>query len=85
MKSVTVHQIDDQMARMIEDEAKKRGTSMNKVIKSLLAQSLGMKPPAEGAHHEDFAEFCGVWSSDDAAEFASMHADFERVDPDDWR
>jgi len=77
--------MDEQLARRIEDEARNRGTSMNKVIKTLLAQSLGMKPSAEGAHRATFSEFCGVWSSDEASEFSSRVADLERVDAEDWR
>ncbi len=85
VKSITIHQMDDQLARMIEAEAKKRGTSKNKVIKTLLAQSLGMKPSAGDGRRDAFAEFSGIWSADDLATFTTRTADFERVDTDDWR
>lgn len=84
-KSLTIHQLDEHMARRIEQEANKRGTSMNRVIKALLAQSLGMKPKPEGVHRATFKEFCGVWSEEETRAFSARTKDLERVDTEDWR
>lgn len=84
MKSITIHQLDDTLASRIQEEANKTGHSINKTVKRLLAESLGItiKPKKKN----DFSEFYGVWSDKEAKEFNKIIEDsFERIDPEDWK
>ena len=84
MKSISVHGIDDEMEKAVEERAKSEGKSVNKIVKELIAKALGIgdKPPD---NRVEFAELCGVWTEAEAAEFIELIADFETVDAKDWR
>ncbi len=85
MKSLTIHQLDDTMTRMIEARAKSAGQSLNRTVKALLELSLGMRPSEDHRHTEDFAEFLGVWEDSDLQEFEQCTAVLRSVNEEDWR
>ncbi len=84
MKSLSIHGIDRELEKRIEERAKKAGRSVNKVVKEMIAKSLGLgdKPPDNRAV---FADLCGVWTEAEAAEFAALVAELETIDAKDWR
>jgi ferritin-like protein len=84
MKSISVHGIDGETDKTIQERAKKEGKSVNKIVKELIAKALGIgdKPPDNRA---DFADLCGVWTETEAAEFLALLADLETVDERDWQ
>lgn len=84
MKSITIHEIDERVSLLIEKKAKELGLSLNKTIKKLLEQALGIKKnPAEG-RKESFKNFLGVWNKSDLCEFKMETREFEKIDPGDW-
>lgn len=85
MKSLTIHGVDDQLAARLEQVAEAGGTSMNRTIKRLLEEALGMKPKPQGHNREQFEAFLGVWSAKSAEEFRAATADLAAVDDGDWR
>jgi len=85
MSTLTIHNLDDHLVGLIDRQAEAGKCSRNKVIKQLLAQSLGVKPEPAGRRHDDFVQFCGVWSAGQEREFNDKTREFERVDPGDWR
>ena len=85
MKSITIHQLNDTVSRMIEARAKSAGQSLNKTVKTLLEQSLGMRPPEDRRHADDFAEFLGVWGNSDLKEFERCTEAIRSVEDEDWR
>ena len=85
MKSITIHRLDDTMTRMIEARAKSAGQSLNKTVKALLEQSLGMRPPEDHRHADDFAGFLGVWENSDLKEFERCTAAIRSVEDEDWQ
>lgn len=84
MKSITIHGMDSELAARLERRARESGLSLNKAIKSLLAQALGVGPDASSARRRELEEFCGVWSKREAKAFEKATEDFERIDPEDW-
>ncbi len=85
MKSITIHGVDEQMAKLIKDRAHANRVSVNKAIKRLLEEALGIKPKSMRSHEKDFMEFCGVWSANDLAEFDDAIKDLREIDLGDWR
>ena len=85
MKSITIHGMDQQMTQLINCKAKANGMSLNKTIKALLEESLGIKPKQLRRHESDFEGLCGVWSENDLAEFDEATGDMRRVDMGDWQ
>ena len=85
MKSMTIHGLDDSVEALIQETARKEGLSLNKAVKRLLRQALGLEPGGNGDRKADFSEFCGVWSKTDLAEFEKSTKDLRKVDPEDWQ
>lgn len=83
MKSITVHKLDEGLMREIEKRANEQSTSLNRTIKQLLRQALGLgsdkKPPV------DFSDLCSVWSAAELKEFEENTADLNRVQAGDWK
>lgn len=81
MKSITVHGLDDPLDRLIREKADREGVSLNKTIKKLLRDSLGLSRQHK---KHDFSAFCGIWSKKEYEEFERSVKDFERIDREDW-
>jgi plasmid stability protein len=84
MKSITVHGIDKETEKLIQERAKSAGTSVNRIVKELLAKALGTGKERPD-HREEFLELFGVWTEADEKEFLEAARDFETVHPGDWK
>lgn len=84
MKSITIHGLDDALADRVARKARDEGASLNKTIKKLLAEALGLTPAPQSDRREDFLDLFGSWSDEDYEEFEIATRDFEEVDPRDW-
>ncbi len=85
MKSITIHNIDDHLHRMVQEKARAEGLSLNKTIHALLEEALGVKPRNLGKHYDEFKEFCGVWSEQEVLDFEEQTREFRQVHPEDWK
>jgi hypothetical protein len=83
MTSITIHGLEDPLDSLIREKARQQGISLNKTIKQLLAESLGISKDIKKSQH-DFADLCGVWSSEDLKEFTHNTQEFSVTDPKDW-
>lgn len=83
MKSITVHNIDEYTAKLIQQKASQSGLSLNKTIKALLHQALGVEKGTVD-NQKSFQEFFGIWSEDDGFEFHSNTEDTRAIDKSDW-
>ncbi len=82
MSSFTIHAIDPLLDARLSAEAKKKGKNKNQLVKELLACGLGL--PQGESFAPDYTEFCGLWSSRDAEEFATTQKENSEVNPLDW-
>ena len=82
MKSLTIHNMDDEMANAIKELAEKSGLSQNKIIKKLLRKSLGLSEKRKP--QQDFSEFCGLWTAAEEQTFEEAISDFEHIDETMW-
>ena len=85
MKSITIHKIDGPLSELIKSKARSEGLSINKTVKKILEESLGVKPRSGGAFRHDFEEFYGIWSDTELAEFNERTVDLNKIDPEDWQ
>ena len=85
MKSITIHGIDDPLAELLKSRARSEGLSINKTVKKLLEESLGVKPRIKGRYRSDFEEFCGIWSDSELAEFEENTKDLRKINYEDWK
>jgi len=84
MKSITVHGIDEKTEKLIKKRAKSEGTSVNKVMKGLLAEALGIDKNKQD-NREEFLDLFGVWTEDEGKQFFEAIKDLETVHPEDWK
>ncbi len=83
MSTLTIRGCDEDLSRTLHAESEKRGISINRLVLGSLQETfLGGKRQ----HRDDgLSRLAGTWSEQDAAVFASAVADFESIDPDDWK
>ena len=84
MKSITIHGLDDPLNTLIREKARQQQLSLNKTIKKLLEQSLGLTPGNDNNRRDDFSDLCGVWTTKDVEEFTANNQEFNAIDPEDW-
>jgi hypothetical protein len=84
MKSITLHGIDKVLDERIQKKAAELGLSMNKTIKQLLSQSLGISRKTAETDRSEFLDLFGTWSESDVKEFEEKTRDFDKIHPADW-
>lgn len=84
MKSITIHGIDEKTEKLIKKRAKSEDTSVNKVMKGLVAEALGIDKNKQD-NREEFLALFGVWTEDDGKQFFEAIKDLETVHPEDWK
>jgi plasmid stability protein len=84
MKSITIHKLDQDLARELEERARREGISMNRLAKRLLRGALGLDKQPQPEHRKDFVDLFGTWSDRDAAAFDQSIEQLERVEPQEW-
>lgn len=84
MKSITIHGLDDPLDKLIREKARFYGLSLNKTIKKLLRDSLGISDRKRD-NKQAFKDLFGVWSEKDLKEFEQSTKDFEKIDAEDWK
>lgn len=81
MKHLTIRNVTPELARALEREKKRRGSSLNQTILDLLSGSLGVGLKRSNG----LARLAGGWSEEEWREFEEATRDFERVDEELWR
>ena len=84
MKSITIHGLDDDLDEKIRSRAGAEGLSLNKTIKLLVREALGMGDQPRD-RRQDFQDLLGTWSRADVEAFSHATEDFGQVDPADWK
>lgn len=82
LTSITIHNLDPIVYEKLKERASMSSISLNRLMKLLLAQSLGLEKSTKIA---DFSEFSQVWSESERAEFETSQRHFSSVDPEDWQ
>jgi hypothetical protein len=84
MKSITIHGIDEKTEKLIKKRAKSEDTSVNKVMKALLAEALGTDK-AKKDNRDEFLDLFGIWTEQEGKQFFKAIKDLETVHPEDWK
>jgi len=84
MKSLSIHGLDEEMEKLINNRAKNAKISVNKFVKELLRKSLGLGPEKKD-NSAEFLDFLGVWTADEQKSFQEAIKDLETVNPEDWK
>jgi hypothetical protein len=84
MKSITIHGIDKETEKLIKKRAKSEGTSINKIVKRLLAKALGIDKDRHD-NREEFLDLFAIWTEEDEKHFFEAIKDLEQIHPEDWK
>ena len=82
MKALTIRNVDDRLARALEREKKRRGTSLNETVLELLARSLGVDVGEKRSN--GLRKLAGTWSKEEHRAFEEAVAPFEQIDEELW-
>ncbi len=85
MHSITIHDLDTSLWQLVKEKAKNDDQSLNKTIKGLLEQALGVKKERNKNSKNEFKEFCGAWSDAETKEFDLAVSDMRKVNVADWK
>ena len=83
MKTMTVRNIPDEVARLIRGLAETSNTSLNTTVVRVLEN--GVLPRRKSRVKSDFSKYCGGWSQKEFDKFEAAVADCERINPEDWK
>lgn len=82
---LTVRSIGSRLRAALEQEASRRGLSLNKTVVALLSERLGLAESAAPGEYGDLDELAGTWSKSEATRFdEALHAQ-RQVDPKLWQ
>ena len=84
MKSITLHNLEDDRVELIERESKDSGLSLNKTIKNLLHKALGTNPKPKKIREEEFSDLLGIWDQEQLDEFSKNTKEFGKINTEDW-
>ena len=82
MRHPTVRNVPPDLARHLDLERRRRGTSLNQTVIDLLKAATGVGPDAPAGNGLD--RFAGTWTDADADAFDRATADLRTVDEEMW-
>ncbi|MGV8040461.1 MAG: ribbon-helix-helix protein, CopG family [Thermoanaerobaculaceae bacterium] len=85
MNAMTVRGLDESDTARLKQEARRRGVSVNALLKLLVRQGLGIERRSREERHTELDALAGTWSDEDAARFERAVEPFEQVEPELWR
>ena len=77
--TISLRNLPPEVEKAITDLSRREGVSLNRATIRILEASL-RKP----ARNEDFDEFLGCWSTEEADAFEAALREMRQVDPADW-
>ena len=84
MKSISIHGIDETLDALIKEKAREQGVSLNKTIKQLLKEALGIKPIDPENSKKIFEDLFGSWSAEELQEFNKKTEELNQINQEDW-
>ncbi|MFZ4394941.1 MAG: hypothetical protein ACOYOU_04860 [Kiritimatiellia bacterium] len=84
MNTLTLHALDEALAKQLKAHARAEHKSLNQAAKELLAAALGLAPARRPNRREEFAPLCGCWTEKEARRFDEDVACFSEIDKDLW-
>lgn len=85
MNTLTLHALDESLAKQLKAQAKAENKSLNQTAKELLAAALGLAPARRPNRLEEFAPLCGCWTEKEAKRFDEHVACFSEIDKELWK
>ena len=82
MKAITLRNLPPNLARIVQQRAKQKKTSVNKAVIDLLEESAGGKAKKKTpARYHDLDHLAGTWTEEEAAALYKLIAEQRAIDP----
>ncbi len=86
MKAITLRNLPPEVAKTVQQRAKKKKTSVNKAVIELLEESVGGKVrKKQQVRYHDLDHLIGTWTKEEADAFDKIIKSFRTIDPDLWK
>jgi plasmid stability protein len=83
MRHLTIRHVPPELARALENEKARRGTSLNRTVLDLLAQALGVGTTRRRTN--GLGALAGTWTQEEFEEFEKAIEFTEQIDEELWR
>ena len=83
MKSMSIHGVDKEMAKRIREKAEEYGLSVNKTMKKLLGDSLGVSQ-GKNDRNSEFDDLCGALPKEAVDELQRVLEEMDTIDREAW-
>lgn len=83
MRHLTIRHVPPELARALDEEKRRRGTSLNRTVLELLAKALGLG--SAGRQSNGLRRFAGTWTKEQFDEFERAVEVTEQIDEELWR
>jgi hypothetical protein len=83
MRHLSIRHVPAELASALEDEKRRRGTSLNQVVLDLLSQAVGLGTTRRRSN--GLGRYAGTWTQEEFEEFEKAIEDFEQIDEELWR
>jgi len=80
MRSITIHNLGEPLYRSLASKARRDGRSLNRTIKSILEEALGVTAGGEHRSTNVFQDLCGILPRGEAERLLKMEEEFETID-----
>ena len=81
MRNLTIRNLPREVAEALDQEKRRRGSSLNQTVIELLGQGLGVGVPRSNG----LAGLAGGWGEEELREFEEAVEVFESIDTELWR
>ena len=85
MGVITIRGIDNEIAKILKEKAKKEGISVNTILLKTIRNALGLEKKKRTIVYDDLDYLAGTWNEKDYLEFKKKIADFEAIDEKMWK
>jgi len=86
MRNLSLRGLDDETAKQLKGEARRRGLSVNALVIQLIRRGVGLaKPESRKPIHHDLDALAGTWNKQETTRFLKTVADFGAIDEGLWR
>lgn len=83
MKVMTIRNVSAELQEALENEKRRRGSSLNRTVLALLREALGLSKT--GVRSNGLRRLAGAWSEEEYRQFEKAVAPFDEIDEEIWR
>lgn len=87
MTTITIHNLPEHLEQKLRALARSKKQSINQTVKDII--SIGLSPSystlKRQQRKEEFKEFFGTWTEEEAMAFEKTIKNFNQIDESDWQ